>query len=96
MKQKNLYFDDWLSKQLTNPKFKKAYEEEDIRARLALRIAEIRQKKGMSQAHLAKKLHTTQQAVSDIENFKRANITLLTLQKIARALNTRLVVDFQK
>lgn len=96
MKQKKLYFDDWLIGQLKNPKFKKAYEEEDIRARLSLRIAEIRQKNGISQSQLAKKLHTTQQAVSDIENFKRANITLLTLQKIARALNTRLVVDFQK
>ncbi len=96
MKLKKYYFDAWLNEQLQDKKFKKAYEEEDIRARLALRIAELRQKKGISQAQLAKKLHTTQQAVSDIENFKRANITLLTLQKIARALNTRLVVDFQK
>ena len=95
MKPKKLYFDDWLKEQLKNPKLKKAYEEEDVRAKLALQIAEIRREKKLSQAQLAKRLHTTQQVVSDIETFKHANITLLTLQKIAGALDRRLVVDLR-
>lgn len=95
MKPKKLYFNDWLKGQLKDSKFKQAYKEEDIRARLALRIAEVRQQKKISQAQLAKKIHTTQQVVSDIETFKHANITLLTLQKIAEALNSRLVVDLR-
>ena len=95
MKRKRLYFDDWLKEQLKNPKLKKAYEQEDIRARLALRIAELRREKKLSQAELARKLHTTQQMISDIETFRHANLTVLTLQKIAQALNSRLVVDLR-
>jgi ribosome-binding protein aMBF1 (putative translation factor) len=93
MKRKRLYFDDWLKEQLKNPRLKKAYEQEDVRARLAVRITELRREKKLSQAELARRLHTTQQVVSDIETFRHANLTLLTIQKIAQALNSRLVVD---
>ena len=93
MKRKGLYFDDWLKEQLKNPRLKKAYEQEDVRARLAVRITELRREKKLSQAELARRLHTTQQVVSDIETFRHANLTLLTVQKIAQALNSRLVVD---
>lgn len=95
VKRKRLYFDDWLAEKCKNPAFKKGLEEEDVRARLALRIAELRKEKKLSQAELAERLNTTQQVVSDIETFRHANITLLTLQKIARALDTRLVVDLR-
>jgi ribosome-binding protein aMBF1 (putative translation factor) len=95
MKPKKLYFDDWLKEQLKNPRLKKAYEQEDVRARLALRIAELRREKKLSQAELARKLHTTQQVISDIETFRHANLTVLTLQKIAQALDSRLVVDLR-
>ncbi len=93
MKPKKLYFDDWLKSRLKHPQLKKAYEEEDVRARLALRIAELRKERKLSQAQLAHKLHATQQMVSDIETFKHTNITLGTLQKIAHALHSRLVVN---
>lgn len=95
MNPKRLYFDDWLKVQLKNPKLKKAYEEEDVRARLALRVAELRKRKRLTQGQLAKRLHTTQQVVSDIETFKHPNVTLLTLQKLAQALDGRLVVDIR-
>lgn len=95
MRRKRLYFDDWLKEQLKNPKLRKAYEQEDVRARLALRIAELRREKKLSQVALARKLHTTQQVISDIETFRHANLTVLTLQKIAQVLNSRLVVDLR-
>jgi len=95
MKHRKQYFDNWLNGQLKDPSFRKTYKQEDVRARLALRIAEIRKKEGMSQSQLAKKLHTTQQTISDIETFKHANVTLTTLQSIAEALNRRLVVDLK-
>ena len=95
MKPKKLYFDDWLKERVKSPAFKKAYEEEDVRARLALRIAELRKEMKISQAQLAHRLHTTQKVVSDIETFKHANITLLTLQKIAQAFNKRLAIEWR-
>lgn len=95
MKSNRLFFNQWLKEQLKNPELKKAYEKEDVRARLVFRIAELRRQKRISQAQLAMKLHTTQQVISDIETFKHPNITLLTLQKIAEALNSRLVVELR-
>lgn len=95
MKPKRLNFDEWLKSRVKNPAFKKAYEQEDVRVRLALRISELRKEKKLSQAQLAKRLHTTQQVVSDIETLKHANITVLTLQKIAQALDRRLIVDLR-
>lgn len=95
MKRKKLLFNDWLQGQLKDPGFKRAFQEEDVRARLAIRIAEVRKEKRISQAELARKLHTTQQMISDIETFKHPNITLLTLQKIAEALHSRLVIDLK-
>ena len=95
MESNRLFFNHWLKEQLRNPKLKRAYEEEDVRARLVLRIAEVRRQKKISQSQLAKKLHTTQQVISDIETFKHPNMTLLRLQRIAEALNSRLVVDLR-
>ena len=94
MKKKKLLFDDWLKGELKNKEFKKAFEAEDIRARLALLIAEKRKKLGVSQAELARRIHTKQQVVSDIETLRHANITVLTLDKIARALNSHLNITF--
>ncbi|MFA5161337.1 MAG: helix-turn-helix transcriptional regulator [Elusimicrobiales bacterium] len=93
MKAKKLLFNDWLKAEMKDPEFKKAYEEEDIRTRLAYLIAERRQKKHISQAELARRIHTKQQVISDIETLKHPNITLNTLQKIARALDTQLRIS---
>ena len=95
MKKKKLLLNDWLKGELKNKEFKKAFDEEDIRARLALLIAEKRHKLGVSQAELARRIHTKQQVVSDIETLRHANITILTLDKIAKALNSQLTITFR-
>jgi len=94
MKKKKLLLNDWLKGELKNKEFKKAFEAEDIRARLALLIAEKRHKLGVSQAELARRIHTKQQVVSDIETLRHSNITILTLDKIAKALNSHLTITF--
>jgi ribosome-binding protein aMBF1 (putative translation factor) len=95
MKKKKLFFDDWLKSELKDKEFKKAFEAEDIRARLALLIAEKRHKMGVSQVELARRIHTKQQVVSDIETLRHSNITILTLDKIAKALHSRLDISFR-
>jgi len=95
MKKKKLLLNDWLKRELRNKNFKKAFEAEDIRARLALLIAEKRQKMGVSQTELARRIHTKQQVVSDIETLRHPNITILTLDKIAKALHSHLNISFR-
>lgn len=95
MRKKKLLLNDWLNGELKNKEFKKAFDEEDIRARLALLIAEKRHKLGVSQAELARRINTKQQVVSDIETLRHSNITIVTLDKIAKALNSHLTITFR-
>jgi DNA-binding transcriptional regulator YiaG len=87
-------FKDYLKEELKNPEFKKAFEEEEIYASLAIQIAKIRQKKKLTQAELAKRLHTTQQTVSRLEDIHNQSYSLRTLVELARALNKHLEVEF--
>ena len=86
---------DRLKEDLKDSECKKAFDAEDLPARLALRIAELRQQEGLSQAELAKRLGAKQQLIARIESLDHTNMTLSTLQKIADALHRRLVVDLQ-
>jgi len=76
--------DDSLKRKLQNPDFRAAYEAEDKRIELVLQIIKLRQQRGMTQADLAKAIGTRQ-----------ANLTLGTLEKVARALGASLRVDLE-
>lgn len=84
-----------LREELRDPEFKKAYDEEDLPARLAIQIARLREKEGLTQQALSRKLHISQQALSQLENPSMARYTLRTLQRLATALNRQLVVELR-
>jgi len=86
-------FRDKLKEDRKDPEFRKAFDEEEIYASLAIQIAKIRQKEKLTQQELAKRLHTTQQTVSRLENVHNESYSLGTLIKLARALNKRLKVE---
>ncbi len=81
-----------LQKDLGNREFRKAFEEEEIYANMAITIARLREQKGWSQNELAHMVGTTQQTISRIEDPRNNSITLNTLVKIARALGKRLQI----
>ena len=87
-------FKDYLKEELKNKEFKKAFNEEEVYASLAVQTANIRQEKGITQEELAKRLHTTQQTVSRLENLHNKSYSLRTLVKLARALDKGLRVEF--
>ena len=95
MKKKGMLLRDVLKKELRNPEFKKAFDEEDLPARLAIRIAKLREKEGLTQRTLARKMGVTQQALSLLENPTSARYTLRTLQRVASALHRELVVQLR-
>jgi DNA-binding transcriptional regulator YiaG len=76
-----------------NPEFRKAYMDESMRLQLAYKIMQLRKSRHLSQAQLAKRMHTTQQTVSRLEDPQNIEITLSTLSKLAVALKARLSVD---
>jgi DNA-binding XRE family transcriptional regulator len=77
-------------------KFKNAYYDELDRLRLAHRITELREKSGLTQAELAKKVGTTQAGISRLENPNYRNYSLKTLEKVATALGARLKVELEE
>lgn len=71
--------------------FVKAYEEASPLMDVAIAIVEARNKAGLSQAELAKKLSTTQSVISRIESGNQ-NLSMKILVKIAHMLKCDLSV----
>jgi ribosome-binding protein aMBF1 (putative translation factor) len=90
---KRVFFDEDMKERLKDPAFHRAYDEVDAEVRLAIAIAEARQQAGLTQAALAKRLHTKQTNISRIERGAQ-NVTIGTLEKIAQALHRRLEFKF--
>ena len=83
----------YLRSEMKDAEFRRLYEEADIELRVALEITKAREAKRMSQQDLANALHTKQQTVSRIERGAQ-NVTIETLDRIARALGRGLQVKF--
>jgi len=83
-----------LSEDLKDPEFKAHYQEERQALKLAMKIAKLREKKGLSQQQMAKLMGTSQQAISRIESGDYEGFTLKTLEKIAEATGTRVKIEF--
>ena len=87
MKKTN--FDQYLEEQLRDPdfaaRFKRAGEAWDV----ALQIAALREKAGLSQKELAHKLRTSQQNISRLESPGYEGHSLSMLRRVAKALHAR-------
>jgi len=87
MKKTN--FDQYLEEQLKDPdfaeRFKRAGEAWDV----ALQLAALREKAGLSQKELARKLKTSQQQISRLESPGYEGHSLGMLRRVARALHAR-------
>jgi ribosome-binding protein aMBF1 (putative translation factor) len=74
------------------PEFKKVSDEFDIEYEVALQMQRIREKAGLTQAEIARRMKTTQSVVSRMES--GANASLDTLLRYANACGRRLQVKF--
>ena len=86
-------FDVDLKKDLKKASFRKHYEREGYRLRVALLITELRKRKHVTQVELAKALETNQSAIARIESGKE-NVTLDTLVRVADAFDKKLRIQF--
>lgn len=83
----------YLRGEMKDSEFQRLYEQADIELRIALEITKAREAKNMSQRELAEAIKTKQQTISRIERGAQ-NMTIGTLDKIARALGRGLQVRF--
>jgi ribosome-binding protein aMBF1 (putative translation factor) len=76
---------------LSRPSVREAYEEGLDDLRIAVRLAELREKSGMTQTELAAKIHTSPAVISRLERGR--NVELKTLKRVAAALDARLTIE---
>ena len=84
-------YQQFKARALRNPRVRRAYEEglEDLR--IAVKLAELREQRGLTQTQLAAKIHTSAAVISRLE--RGHNVELETLRKVAAALDARLTVE---
>ncbi|OGK18879.1 hypothetical protein A3D80_00975 [Candidatus Roizmanbacteria bacterium RIFCSPHIGHO2_02_FULL_40_13b] len=87
-------FREDLAKRLKDPTFKKAWEESEAEYLLAKRMIEVRLMKKLTQRELAQRVKTSQTQIARIETMS-ANPSLHTLKRIAKALDTKLILNFK-
>lgn len=95
MRKKLLTLNEVLAKKLKDKEFKKYYEEELKNLHLGVKIARLREKHGLTQKELAKKVHTSQSAISRVEKGDYLGYSLRTLGKIALATGSKLEVSLK-
>ena len=96
MSEKLLKFDDFLQEQLKDKEFKKFFEEEGRKLEIGYKIAQLRDKLGLTQKQLAEKIDTSQTVIARLESGDYWRCSLQTLEKIALATGTHLVVNFKQ
>lgn len=93
MKKRLVYtFQDHLKELKKDPEFKKEWEDSEVEYQLGKILIEARLKKSLSQRELAKKVGTSQAAISRIEAMN-ANPSIGLLKRIAHALGGTLRIS---
>jgi DNA-binding XRE family transcriptional regulator len=89
--------DKHIERHLKDKEFKIYFERAEAKRKIAQEIALLRKAHHITQAQLAKKIKTRQQAISRLEspNDKRMP-SLEFLDRIARVFNRRLVISLQR
>ena len=79
-----------------DPKSQRAVEEEMAKREIGTEIYQLRQKAGVSQAELARRIGSTQSVISRLEDADYAGHSLAMLNRIAKALDHRVEIRFLK
>jgi len=93
MKKTN--FDRYLEEQLQDPAFAARFDRAGEAWDVALQIAALRKKAGLSQKELAKLLKISQQQISRLESPGYEGHSLSTLRRVATVLHARVRVVFE-
>ena len=87
--------EEHLAEHMKDPEFKKAWHELDPEFVLLESMIKAREKRGLTQTELAKRIGTKQPALSRLERGGFRKATVETLKKLAKALDAKLVIKLQ-
>src|SRR5580704_2544042 len=80
-------------KWMKEPKYRKAYEALEEEFILASAVMDVRNRAGLTQKQLARKMGTTQPVVARLES-GRSRPSMRTLERLADATGSRLLISF--
>ena len=95
MGNKTTSWDELREELLKNPEVRKGYDKAERAYQLSVQVRKIREKAGISQSELARRMGTTQPAIARLEA-GGGNPNIDTLGKIADALDVELSVTFKR
>ena len=81
----------FLEEQLNDPEVAESFNQGLDELRLAVKIAQLRKHRGLTQAQLAARLDTSTPVISRLEN--QGNCSIRTLKKVAEALDAVVQID---
>lgn len=84
-----------IAEKMKNPKFAEAWHSLDTEFELLESVIKAREKAGITQKELARRIGTKQSAISRLEGGGYGKATVETLGKIADALNFELVIKLK-
>jgi len=85
---------DLHKKWMKEPKYKKAYDALEAEFVLASAVMDVRNRAGLTQEELARKMGTTQPVVARLES-GRSRPSMRTLERLAQATGSRLHILFE-
>src|SRR5512139_454812 len=88
-------FDLYLEEQLKDPGFRERFREAGDAWDVAIQIASLRKRCGLSQKELAKRLRTSQQQISRLESPSYEGHSLSMLRRVADVLEATVHVEIQ-
>ena len=74
--------------------FAESYESGYKEFKIGVLLREAREKSGLTQEELARRVKTTKSAISRIENHAE-DIKLSTIEKVAKALRKRIIIEIK-
>jgi transcriptional regulator with XRE-family HTH domain len=96
MMRKKTNFDVYLEEQLKDPDFKERFRKAGEAWDVAIQIASLRKKSGLSQKELARRLGTSQQQISRLESPSYEGHSLSMLRRVAEVLGASVHVEIRQ
>lgn len=86
---------EYIAEQMEDPAFRKAWEGLDPEFQVLKGMIKAREKLGLSQTELARRIGTKQSVISRLERGGFSKATLETIKKVAEALDMRLEIHLR-
>ena len=80
---------------MEHPEFVASFEKAGEAWDVALQLASLRERAGLSQKELAEQVHTSQQQISRLESPRYEGHSLSMLRRVAKILNARVRIVFE-